>query len=220
MPRPPIPETEIPGPTVARLSMYRRLLRELAREGRTQAFSHELAALANNSPAQVRRDLMAIGLAGRPRFGYEAARLADRIGEVLARGRCERRAVLIGVGNLGRAILAHFAGQTEMAIVAAFDVDESKVDRVTAGCRCYHLRELPERVRQEAIDLAVLTVPAAVAQSVAELVVATGIRGILNFAPVPLRMPAEVFSDRLDIGAAMEKVAYFADRRQSAPRLT
>jgi redox-sensing transcriptional repressor len=200
--------------------MYRRLLRELAQEGRDQVFSHELAARANNSSAQVRRDLMGIGLSGRPRLGYDAFMLGKRIGEVLARGQHEHRVALIGVGNLGRAILAHFAGQEEMSIVAAFDVDDGKVDRVTAGCRCYHLRDLPERVRMEAIDLAVLTVPSSAAQDVALQAVAAGIKGILNFAPVPLRLPAGVFSDRLDIGAAMEKVAYFADCRQAAPHTT
>jgi redox-sensing transcriptional repressor len=210
----------IPGPTVVRLSVYRRLLRELSREGRGQVFSHELAERANNSSAQVRRDLMSIGLSGRPRRGYEAVRLADRIGEVLGHGRGEHRVALIGVGNLGRAILAHFAGQSELAVVAAFDVDEGKVDRVIAGCRCHHLRELGERTRAAGIDLAVLTVPASAAQEVADQVVAAGITGILNFAPVPLRLPAGVFSDRLDIGAALEKVAYFASGREAGVHTT
>jgi len=211
----------IPGPTVVRLSVYRRLLRELSREGRGQVFSHELACRANNSSAQVRRDLMSIGLSGRPRRGYEAERLANRIGEVLGHDRGERRvALVVGLGNLGRALLAHFAGHAGMAVVAAFDVDESKVDRVIAGCRCYHLRELAERTRAEGINLAVLTVPASSAQPVADQVVAAGITGILSFAPAPLRLPAGVYADRLDIGAALEKVAYFADGRRAAPHLT
>jgi len=209
----------LPVPTVTRLSIYHRALCDLRPPRHRRVCSHELAAMVNNTPAQVRRDLMAVGVTGCPRCGYEATELVERIGAVLSHGRAEHRVALFGIGNLGRAILAHFAGQSQkMVFVAAFDVDEDKIGRVTAGCRCYHLRELPALAASLAIELGVLTVPASAAQAVADLAAEAGIRGLLNFAPVPLRVPPGVVVDRFDIGAALEKVAYFAACRKAESR--
>jgi redox-sensing transcriptional repressor len=96
--------------------------------------------------------------------------------------------------------------------VAAFDDDETKVNRVIAGCRCYPVRELDQIIRKEGISLAIITVPAEQAQDVAETLEAAGICGILNFAPVPLKMTRNVYTDRIDITTAIEKVAYFANQ--------
>jgi redox-sensing transcriptional repressor len=169
-----------------------------------------LAELANNTSAQVRRDLMITGYTGTPRKGYDVKELINRINSILD-DISEQKIALIGIGNLGRAILSYFSyQQPTLSIVAAFDSDESKTNRVIGGCRCYHIREFDEKIKELKITLGIITVPAQHAQDVADMMTQAGIKGILNFAPVPLRVPEEVFTDRIDITTALEKIAYFA----------
>lgn len=196
--------------TIGRLSLYRRLLHGLMADGVANTFSHQLAHLAGVTPAQVRRDLMAIGYSGTTKRGYEVPELVDSLGQFLdaANGQA---AALVGVGNLGRAILAYFAGRRpHLSIVAAFDNDPYKVNRVIHGCHCYGLDDITRVVREQDIRVAVLTVPATVAQAVADMLVAAGVRGILNFAPVRLRVPPHTYVEDIDMTMSLEKVAFFA----------
>lgn len=201
--------------TIGRLSLYRRLLNRLQSEGAGNTFSHQLASLAGVTAAQVRRDLMAIGYSGTTKRGYEVPELIESIGQFLdaARG---QGAALIGVGNLGRAILSYFTGRRpNLAIVAAFDSDPYKVDRVIHGCRCYSLEDMSAVVKANDIRVGIITVPAAVAQSVADMLVAAGVRGILNFAPIRLRVPHHTYVEDIDMTMSLEKVAYFARKGSS-----
>ena len=123
--------------SVERLSLYRRLLMIQLTQGADNVFSHELAALAGSTAAQVRRDLMVVGCSGSPSRGYNVRELMEAIGAFLD-APAGQRVALVGVGNLGRAILAFFGGRRpKLSIVAAFDVDPLKVDRVIHGCRCH-----------------------------------------------------------------------------------
>ncbi len=202
--------------TIGRLSLYRRLLNEMQAEGATGVYSHELAAKAGVTAAQVRRDMMAVGYSGSPTKGYNVAGLGEAIGTFLDAPEPEGVA-LVGVGNLGRAILAFFAGRRpKLAVVAAFDNDPEKVGRVIQGCRCYSIDEMAERIAEHGIRAAIVTVPAGAAQSVADLLVRAGVQGLLNFAPVPLRVPPTVYVEDIDMTMSLEKVAYFA--RQKAAR--
>ena len=204
----------IPARTIERMVLYKRLLSDLLSKGQKTLFSHQLAALAHNTPAQVRRDIMTIGHEGSPHKGYEIATLISHISEILD-GSNDRSIALVGIGNLGRAILSYFTFRHPgLTIVAAFDMDESKVNRVISGCRCYHISEFPERVKEFGINVGIITVPASYAQDVADVMVAAGIKGILNFAPVPLKVPESVYTDRIDIASALEKLAYFADHKK------
>lgn len=201
--------TPIPAKTIERIVLYKHFLTEMKSKGVHTLFSHQLAELAHNTPTQVRRDLMAIGHIGAQRRGYDVAKMINHISHVL-NGSKERIIALVGVGNLGRAILSYFTYRHPgLTIAAAFDADESKVDRVIAGCRCYQLDQLADKVRELKITLGIITVPASAAQQVADAMTAAGIRGILNFAPVPLRVPDGVFVDRMDIASALEKLTYF-----------
>src|SRR5512142_1359259 len=110
----------IPVNTLGRLSLYRRLLLEQLLAGGLQLYSHQLATLAVSTPAQVRRDLMTIGFGGSPRKGYAIRDLVDTINAVLARS-VETAVALVGVGNLGRAILAYYANRQPVRFAAAFD---------------------------------------------------------------------------------------------------
>lgn len=200
-------KAEIPLKTMERLVTYRRLLQYLAAEGRAFVFSHELAKLANNTAAQVRRDLMIIGHHGSPIRGYSVRLLKAHVDRLLA-DHVPSRVALVGAGNLGRAILAHVGFQLPgVSILAAFDSDEDRTGRVIAGVRCYPVRELESRVVELGINLGILAVPATEAQEIAERLAAVGVVGILNFAPVPLRLPNGVVVDEIDIGMKLERIA-------------
>jgi redox-sensing transcriptional repressor len=203
---------DIPEKTVERLTLYRRLLTGLKEKGLEHIYSHQLAEFTRNTAAQIRRDIMVTGYTANARKGYTIEELIKQIDETLAVP-TKQKIALIGIGNLGRAILAYFNNQhSTLSIEAAFDNDDSKVNRVIAGCRCYHLKDIEKMIKSEGIELAIITVPGHYAQDVADKVEAAGIKGILNFAPVPLRLPDSIYADRIDITTAIEKVAYFANK--------
>lgn len=196
--------------TVGRLSLYRRLLGGLMANGVRNVYSHELAKMAGVTAAQVRRDMMAVGYSGSPTRGYDVRALADSIGDFLDAPEGQGVA-LVGIGNLGRAIMAYFTGRRpRLSIIAAFDNDPAKINRVIHGCRCYSLGELAEVIRANKISLAIVTVPSGEAQGVADALVRAGVTGILNFAPVPIRVPPGVYVEDIDMTMTLEKVAYFA----------
>ena len=200
----------ISAKSIGRLSLYRRLLNVLQAEGVRNVYSHQLATLAGCTGTQVRRDLMVVGYSGSPTHGYEVARLIESLREFLD-APAGQGVALVGVGNLGKAILSYFAGRRpNLQIVAAFDNDAYKVNRVIHGCRCYSMENLYEVTQGQSIRLAIITVPAQAAQAVADALVKGGVRGILNFAPVRLRVPPHVHVEDIDMTVSLEKVAYFA----------
>lgn len=198
--------------TVGRLSLYRRLLSNLLQEKVRSVFSHQLAEAAGVSAAQVRRDMMAVGYNGIPTKGYDVESLIESIGQFLDAPGPEAVA-LVGVGNLGRAILSYFDGRSpNLKIVAAFDNDPGKADHVIGGCRCYAARQIPEVFAENGITTAIITVPADQAQEVCDLLVDAGAKGIVNFAPVGLRVPAHIHVENVDMTTSLEKAAYFGRR--------
>jgi redox-sensing transcriptional repressor len=198
--------------TIERLSLYRYILAGLHSERSRNIFSHELAALATTSAAQVRQDLMVLGYSGSPNQGYEVEKLIQSINEFLdVPGK--RYIALVGVGNLGQAILSNYVdGRSKLQIVAAFDVDWQLVNRMVSGCWCYPADRLAEVVGKQGITLGIIATPPSAAQPVADRLVEAGVRGILNFAPVRVRVPESVFASHLNITVALEKVCYFAHR--------
>ncbi len=201
---------DVSGRTIGRLSLYRRLLTDLARDKIKNVFSHQMAELTGGTAAQVRRDMMAIGYNGSPVHGYDVAELIVSIDDFLDAPQGTRMC-LVGVGNLGRAILSFFAGRRpKLAVVAAFDSNPEKTGRVIAGCRCYPIEDLARVVAAERITVGVLAVPPEAALGMADRLAAAGIKGIANFSPLPLRAPAEVYVEDIDITMSLEKVAYYA----------
>ena len=204
----------IPVQTIGRLSLYRRLLLELSAGGMRQIYSHQLASAAVATPAQVRRDLMTIGFTGSPRKGYAVDELIAAVNGVLAQS-VETSVALVGVGNLGRAILAYYTNrQPWVRFVAAFDRDPDKANRIIHGCRVYPFEQADEVLGREGIRAAVIAVPAAEAQRVADRLVLAGVRSFLNFAPVRLRLPTGVFVDDMDMSTALDRVAYYARQQR------
>jgi redox-sensing transcriptional repressor len=198
--------------TIGRLSRYRRLLARRAENGNENVYSHELAVVAGVSAAQVRRDLMAVGATGSSTKGYDIAAMVECLGAELDDPNGQR-AALVGVGNLGRAMLTFFHGRgPKLSIVAGFDAEAGKTGRVICGCRCYSMDKLSQVVAEERITVGIIAVPAVAAQAVASSLEDAGVRGILNFAPVALRVGPETFFEDIDMTMALERVAYFAGR--------
>ena len=176
--------------TVSRMSRYRRLLQSLRESGVESIYSHQLARHAVVSAAQVRRDLMVIGYSGSPNKGYDVAACIESIGNFLD-GPVQQEVALVGVGNLGHAVLSHFADKSpSVAIVAAFDVDPALTDTLIHGVRCVDVARMESLVRDLGIQIAVLTVPGEAAQDAADTLVRAGVKSIISFAPTPAR-PAQ-----------------------------
>jgi len=200
---------KLPERTVERLSAYRRTLLQCLASGKTHIYSHELAQLHHNTAVQVRRDIMFIGYTSMQRKGYDVKELIAVIGDILDSEEGLNVAV-VGIGNLGRAVTTYFMGKrSKLNIIAAFDVDPNKIDRVISGVKCYPLNKLDEIVADKKISIAILTVPADTAYDVAEKLVVSGIKGILNFTTMPLNVGPNVYLDEYDMITSVEKVAYF-----------
>jgi redox-sensing transcriptional repressor len=196
--------------TVGRLSLYRRLLDILEDTGTPHVYSHQLAHLAGVSAAQVRRDFMTIGYSGSPNRGYEVKTCLESIGSLLEGSGCQDVA-LVGVGRLGRALLAHFSGQQQMLRIAiAFDINPATIGKSIDGCKVYAADTMEQTAADRGIRIGILAVPPEVAESAAATLVRAGVRSIVNFAAVPLRVPDDVFVDYMDITSALESAAFFA----------
>jgi redox-sensing transcriptional repressor len=201
----------IPSKTVERLLVYQRILSDLDAHDVDFVHSHTLAEKANNSSAQVRRDLMTIGYSGSPAKGYAVRDLLITI-QKLFDERARQKAALVGIGKLGRAILAYCAlRKPRTEIVAAFDSDPSKVSSPIVGCLTYPLDDLIRVVSENRITIGIITVPAQAAQAVADLMLLAGISGILNFAPTPLKVPSWAIVENVDILTKLETLAFMTE---------
>ncbi len=208
--------TRIPQRTVERFFRYCQFLHSRLEAGSEHVFSHELAAAVGVSPEQIRRDLMNFRqVKGTPQRGYPIKEfLAALYGHLESSSLTKM--VLVGVGNLGKAILSYFLKRRpNLSIVAAFDQDPEKVNRVYSGCQVHHIGQLEKTVLRERAAVGIITVPAASAQEAANALVRAGVKGIVNFAPVQLKLPAGVFLEQLDITLSIEKVAYFARKTKT-----
>ena len=201
---------------MARLSRYRRVLSDLQKTGATSIYSHQLAHFAGVSAAQVRRDFMVIGYSGSPNRGYHVDTCLASIGDLLD-GPTRQDVALVGLGRLGQSVLTHFAGRRPLLRIAAgFDTDPTLVGTSVEGCPVHSMADLERVVRQKGIRVAILAVPPETSQSVAESLVRAGVRSIVDFTAVPLRVPDGVFVRQMDITSALETAAFFARQEAAA----
>ncbi len=196
--------------TVERLSLYRRVLQQLWVEGKETIMSYDLAGLLHVTPAQVRRDFMQLGYSGVPNSGYKIRPLLESIANFLD-SPSSQSAVLVGVGHLGLALLANFAGRwRQLSIRAAFDKDPNKIGQTYHGCKCYAMSELKKIIDETKSIVGIIAIPGDGAQNVCNQLVQSGIRGLLNFSPLRVKSPDYVFVEHVDLSATFEKVAFFA----------
>jgi redox-sensing transcriptional repressor len=201
-------ESQVPKAVVSRLSLYLRELEHLVRDGHETTSSHRLGSVLGFTDAQVRKDLAYFGHFGYPGIGYRCDELIAAIKRILGTDQ-EWQAVLVGVGNLGRALLGYRGFQQRgFRVVAVFDTDPSKVGSQIEGLQVQHLDRLPEIARANRIRLGMIAVPAAAAQVVADRLVAVGVEGILNFAPVTIVLPPTVQQVGVDLAIELEQLAF------------
>jgi len=194
--------------SAARLSLYLRCLEGWRRDGLATTSSKALADALGIRDTQVRRDLTYLGRVGRRGVGYRVADLADLIREALGIDR-EWSAVVVGAGNLARALL-RYRGFAERGfrIVGLFDADPAKVGQTIEGLEVLPVAELRGRVRRLGAELGIVAVPYESAQEVGHLLAAAGTKGVLNFAPAVLRLPAGVAVVNVDLTIQLEQLAF------------
>ena len=198
---------------MGRLPVYLRALVEMAETGQTTISSEGLADAAGVNSAKVRKDLSYLGSYGTRGVGYDVAYLIHQVRREL--GLTQDWAVLIaGVGNLGHA-LANYKGFGERGFrtVALVDADRSKVGEIVGGIRVRHVSDMPAIVRENDVAIGVISTPAAAAQEVADLMVAAGIRSILNFAPSVITVPTEVSLRKVDLSIELQILGFYEQRK-------
>jgi redox-sensing transcriptional repressor len=207
----------LPGKTIERLSEYRRTLLACLDEQRNFIFSHHLASRLHITAVQVRRDLMLIGYSSVNRKGYDVKELINAISRIIDTEEGINVAV-IGIGNLGRAVAGYFKGKrSKLNLVASFDNDPQKINKVISGVKCYPYSDLERLIPELKIEIAILTVPSDFALEIAEETVRFGIKGILNFTTIPLNVPSGVYLEEYDMITSIEKVAYFVKENRLQP---
>ena len=200
--------------TVRRLSLYLRFLEEFEQSGRQTVSSDELARRGGTTSAQVRKDLSSFGSFGKRGLGYAVPELAQHLREILGLGR-EWRVVIIGAGNIGTA-LAQFGGfrQRGFRVIAVYDRDPRKVGTRWDSLVVRDVADLEADAGRDHPDIAVLTVPSDDAQAAVDLVVRAGVKAILNFAPAPLLVPADVALKTVNMALELEGLSYALTNRE------
>ncbi|HZW30576.1 MAG TPA: redox-sensing transcriptional repressor Rex [Isosphaeraceae bacterium] len=197
-----------PKAVVGRVSLYLRQLEAYQHQGCTTVSSSQLGQPLAIKNAQVRKDLAFFGQFGHPGIGYRIDELIDALRHILGIDR-EWPLALVGMGNLGRALLKYRGFRARgFQVVALFDNDPEKIGQDYDGLVVEPIESLRKTLAPRQISLALLCVPAEAAQRVADLLVASGIRGILNFAPLPLVVPAHVSLVAVDLSIQLENLAY------------
>ncbi len=199
----------IPRKTVYRLSIYLRCLARLRENGIGTVSSDALAKAAGVKSTQLRKDLAYFGTFGTRGLGYDVAELSTRIADELGTSRLQP-VILVGVGNLGLALLSYRGFEKEgFEIITAFDAEPQRKRDKEIKQAILGMDELRDFVEKHGVKMAILTVPAAAAQEVANLLVNAGIAGILNFSPIVLSVPEEVMVNNVNLAIELENLSYF-----------
>ena len=203
--------SHIPDIVIGRLPIYLRALTRLEQEGRDVTSSHELGERLGISSAQIRKDLSHFGGFGKQGTGYRIAYLIEQLKQVLKVDR-EWLVALVGAGDLGRAV-AHYKGFSDRGfrIVAVFDSDPEKIGQEIADLTVQPIDQLAASVSSHNIKIAMIAVPAAHAQNVADQLIEVGVRSILNYAPISLNVPEDVHVQYIDPVVHMQRMTYYLD---------
>ncbi len=194
--------------TVRRLSLYLRFLEDFERQGTETVSSEALATRGGTTSAQVRKDLSFFGSFGKRGLGYSVPELAGRLRDILGLERTYRIAV-VGAGNIGAA-LAHFRGfeQHGFHVVSLYDSDRKKIGQKRNSIPIRDQRRLESDLAKEPVDMAIVVTPAGAAQEIVDRLVKAGVKALLNFAPVPLRVPDDVIVKNVSLVLELEALSY------------
>jgi redox-sensing transcriptional repressor len=200
---------EIPRKAIYRLSVYLRCLQRLKENNIRTVSSEALAKAARVKSTQLRKDLTYFGQFGTRGLGYDVEQLSTMILDLLGTNSLQP-VILVGVGNLGLALLSYKGFEQEgFEIVAAFDVDPSRNRGKTGNVPLHGMDKVGEIVRKRTVKMAIMAVPASEAQEVTNQLVEAGITGILNFAPIVLHVPDDVMVNNVNLAIELENLSYF-----------
>jgi redox-sensing transcriptional repressor len=203
---------EIPRKAIYRLSVYFRGLQRLKTNGIRTVSSEALAKASGVKPTQLRKDLTYFGQFGTRGLGYDVEQLAQMISDLLGAASL-RPVILVGVGNLGLALLSYRGFEKEgFEITAAFDLEPGRKRGKNIPMPIYGMDQLSGLVREKNVKMAILTVPASSAQEVTNTLVQCGITGLLNFAPLVLDVPESVVVNNVNLAIELENLSYFVQR--------
>ena len=207
----------VPEASVARLATYFRVLGSIGETGTATVSSEELATAAGVNSAMLRKDLSYLGSYGIRGVGYDVTTLTGQIARALGLT-VHRSVALVGVGNLGQA-LAGYAGFASRGfrIAALLDADPDRVGTTIRGLIVQDICDLADVVVREQITIAVLAIPASVAQDVCDQLVAAGVTSVLNFAPVVLSVPTHVDVRKVDLAAELQILSFHESRKAALP---
>lgn len=206
--------SRIPDATVRRLSLYLRFLEDFERLGVTSVASVALAERGGTTAAQVRKDLSHLGSYGKRGLGYSVAELTGVLRNVLGLD-CTWRVALLGAGRIGTALFEYEPFRRRgFHITTVIDNDPCKVGTRLGRIRIRGQDELEDALCEDRIDLVIVAVPAPVAQGLVDRVVAAGVKAVLNYAPVQLRLPADVALRNVSMLVELESLSYALARHR------
>ena len=210
--------TKVSDSTVGRLSMYYRSLLEFEKKGYKIVSSKDLAKTEKLTPAQVRKDLSFFGSFGTRGLGYPARELKEKIARILGLGRSWNVA-LVGVGNVGSALVSYKEFHKQgFNIKVLFDNDLRKIGKNHKGILVSDVKNLAEGLRKNKIDMVILAVPAQSVQEVADRVVSAGVKSILNFAPVQIKVPDDVVLRSVNMAMELEHLSFYLTNKEMTTR--
>ncbi|MCK6578174.1 MAG: redox-sensing transcriptional repressor Rex [Anaerolineae bacterium] len=202
--------SNIPDIVISRLPIYLRALERLAQEGHEVTSSLELGKRLGISSAQIRKDLSHFGGFGKQGTGYRIAFLTEQLRQVLKIER-EWDVALVGAGDLGNAI-AHYKGFANRGfhIVHIFDNDPGKVGKqINGGFTILPIQDIPRVIQESSVRIAMIAVPAEAAQAVADMLIASGVKAILNYAPITLKTPPDVHVQYIDPVIHLQRMTFY-----------
>lgn len=197
----------IPEVTIRRLTKYLRCLEFMSESGKKVVLSKELAKNCKISSSLVRRDLSYFGDFGVKGTGYDIELLKEKIRSILGIDRT-RNLIVIGVGNIGRALLNYQFINPGLRIIAGFDKDPQKVGKKVNNIPIYHDNQLEDFIKNNNISIAICAVPRDVVHEVVNRLVDAGIKAILSFALVPIHVPEDVVLSYVEIESELEIISY------------
>ena len=202
----------IPNETIGRLFPYFRALVCLAKEGTETVSSSRLAEVCHINPSIIRKDFSYFGELGKRGVGYNVNDLTCTIRDILNLDPA-KKVVLVGVGNIGKALLAYSGFESEgFKIVMAFDNNPNRIGRKINKVAIEDITNLEERVKSEGIQLGILAIPESVAPVIAQRLARVGVNAILSFAPCQLAMPNNVKVTCVDLSTEMARLVYYSSR--------
>ena len=208
-------DKKIPQATAKRLPLYYRYLQYLFSSGKKKVSSADLSEAVKIDSATIRRDFSYFGALGKRGYGYDVEDLMKFFSKQLNQDQLTHVA-LIGVGHLGRALLNYnFQSQNSIRISAGFDVDDEIVNTIYEGVPIYHIDELKEQVAAQQFEIAIITVPGPEAQEITDILIDSGIKGIMNFTPIRLAVPDTVRIMNVDLSNELQSLIYFVNYSDS-----